>query len=172
MYGCKFFLSKKLADSGCFVHTPVSMKKWLVTVALLCVSVLLFCSRCVQVGGIRWWHIMQPGNSERCLVESVSWQGETICLRFFRRPVDIDVGYDGFLVIFSWPDEDSLCYDVKRRCFLSCREELKAISPNTAPKPRNAADDWSFKDLLNIHDSCGVKQHWIERVERDFPLER
>ena len=30
----------------------------------------------------------------------------------------------------------------------------------------------AFLHLLNIHDSNGVKQHWIERVERDFPLER
>lgn len=149
--------------------------KWMMLVSVLLAAFVilkLFSPRCVQVGGISWWHIMQPGNSERCLVESVSWQGETICRRFFRRPIDIDVGYDGFLIISSWPDEDSICYDVKRRCFLSCREELKAISPNTAPKPRNAADDWSFKNLLNIHDLNGVKQHWIERVERDFPRER
>lgn len=172
MYGCKLFLSKKLADSGAFVYTHVSMKKWFVTAVLLCVLVLLFFPRRVQVGGITWWHVMMPGNCQLCLVESVSWQEESICLRFFRRPVDVDVSYDGFLVISSWPDKDSICYDVKRKCFLSCREELEAVSPAIAPKPRRAADDWASKDLLNICDPCGVREHWIERVERDFPLER
>ncbi len=148
------------------------MKKWLVTAALLCVLALLFFPRYVQVGGISWWHVMMPGNSQLCLIESVSWQEESLCLRFFRRPVDVDVSYDGFLVISSWPDKDSVYYDVRRKCFLSCREELEAVSPAKAPKPRRAADDWASKDLLNICEPYGVREHWIERVERDFPREK
>lgn len=136
------------------------------------VFVVLFSPRRVRVGGIDWEHLMVPGNTQLCLMESVSWQGETICLRFFSPPVDVDVSYDGYLIIYAWQENSSVIYDVQRKCFLSSREELKAVSPKQASKPRNAADDWASKDLLNIHDSCGVKEHWIERVERDFPREK
>lgn len=152
------------------------MKKafiWLLSVLFAALFFAVLCSpRWVRVGGIDWWHIMQPANTQRCLVECVSWQGETICLRFFSPPVDVDVRYDGYLIIYAWQENSSVIYDVQRKSFLSCIEELEAVSPKQASKPRNAADDWAFKDLLNIHDSCGVKEHWIERVERDFPREK
>ena len=66
------------------------MKKafiWLVSgLFAVLVFVVLFSPRRVRVGGIDWEHLMVPGNTQLCLMESVSWQGETICLRFLSPP--------------------------------------------------------------------------------------
>ncbi len=146
--------------------------KWcmglLLAVGLL---MLFYVPRCAHVGGIMWWHIQRPfSSSNTCLVEVVTWRGETVCCRFMQSPLDVSVVYDGFLVL--WEREADAYqlryYDVKEKRFLSSIE-FRHLNLSQRDKPHpGAADDWHLTDLYNITGDRSCKYYWIQRAERDF----
>lgn len=132
---------------------------------------LFYVPRCAHVGGIMWWHIQQPfSSSNTCLVEVVTWRGETVCCRFMQSSLDVSVVYDGFLVL--WEREADAYqlryYDVKEKRFLSSIE-FRHLNLSQRDKPHpDAADDWHLTDLYNITGDRSCKYYWIQRAERDF----
>lgn len=131
---------------------------------------LFYVPRCAHVGGIMWWHIQLP-DSNTCLVEVVTWRGETVCCRFMQSPLDVSVEYDGFLVLWEREDDEYQLryYDVKEKRFLS-PIGFRHLNLSRRDKPHpHAADDWHLTDLYNITGDRSCKYYWIQRAERDFP---
>ena len=100
------------------------MKKIVLIFIVLGLLLMMFMPRWVRVGGISWWHITVPGSaSTQCIVEVVSWQGETIYCRFFSPPVDVCLKYEGYLTLTTWLNGDPLrYYDVQQRTYISWQE--------------------------------------------------
>ena len=146
------------------------MKK-IVLILFVLGLLLVFMPRWARVGGISWWHIPVPGSSStQCIVEAVSWQGETIYCRFFSPPVDVSVEYEGYLMLTTWRDGDPpRYYDVQERKFIS-RQELERRNPPMAPRPAfRPEDDWGLTNLYNIAGSNPFKTYWIQYVEKNLP---
>ena len=149
------------------------MKKIVLLLFVLGVVLLMFMPRWARVGGISWWHITVPGSaSTQCIVEVVSWQGETIYCRFFSTPVDVCLEYEGYLTLTTWPDSTPCrYYDVQQREYIS-PQELTRRKPARIPKPVSRAyvyDDWGMTNLYNIAGREPFKGHWIRYVEQNLP---
>lgn len=148
------------------------MKKIVLILFVLGLLLMMFMPRWARVGGISWWHITVPGSSStQCIVEVVSWQGETIYCRFFSPPVDVSVEHEGYLMLTTWRDGDPpRYYDVQERKFIS-RQELERRNPPEAPRPAfRPEDDWGLTNLYNIAGSEPCKVYWIQYVEKNLPL--
>ena len=150
-----------------------AMKKIVLILFVLGLLLMMFMPRWARVGGISWWHITVPGSSStQCIVEVVSWQGETIYCRFFSPPVDVSVEHEGYLMLTTWRDGDPpRYYDVQERKFIS-RQELSRRKPARVPRPSsNIYDDWALTDLYNIAGGTQfqVKEDWIRYVEQNLP---
>ena len=147
------------------------MKKIVLILFVLGLLLMMFMPRWARVGGISWWHITVPGSaSNQCIVEVVSWQGETIYCRFFSPPVDVSVEHEGYLMLTTWRDGDPpRYYDVQERKFISW-QELERRNPPEAPRPAfRPEDDWGLTNLYNIAGSEPFKVYWIQYVEKNLP---
>lgn len=148
-----------------------AMKKIVLILFVLGLLLMMFMPRWARVGGISWWHITAPGSANsKCIVEVVSWQGETIYCRFFSSPVDVSVEHEGYLMLTTWRDGDPpRYYDVQERKFISW-QELERRNPPEAPRPAfRPEDDWGLTNLYNIAGSEPFKVYWIQYVEKNLP---
>ncbi len=149
------------------------MKKIVLLLFVLGLLLMMFMPRWARVGGISWWHITVPGSSStQCIVEVVSWQGETIYCRFFSSPVDVCLEYEGYLTLTTWLNGDPLrYYDVQQRTYIS-ELELERRNPAPIPKPVSRTyvyDDWGMTNLYNIAGREPFKTHFIQYVEKNLP---
>ena len=149
------------------------MKKIVLILLALGLLLMMFLPRWVRVGGISWWHITVPGSaSTQCIVEVVSWQGETIYCRFFSPPVDVCLEYEGYLTLTTWNGDPLRYYDVQQRTYIS-EQELERRNPARIPKPASRTsyvyDDWGMTNLYNIADREPIKTHFIQYVEKNLP---
>ena len=151
------------------------MKKIVLILFVLGLLLMMFMLRWARVGGISWWHITAPGSANsKCIVEVVSWQGETIYCRFFSPPVDVSVEHEGYLMLTTWRDGDPLrYYDVQQRTYIS-EQELRRRKPARVPKPASRTyvhDDWGMTNLYSISGTAQfqVKGDWIQYVEKNLP---